>query len=293
VTGETRFADALETALYNGMLSGISLDGRTYFYENPLADRGGHRRTPWFDCACCPPNVARLLLSLPGYVYTVSDEGLWVHLYASNTVSTMVAGAGEITLVQETDYPRREDVKLEVHAAQPAEFSLFLRIPGWCRDASIQVNGEPFPAELQPGSYAELRRLWRQGDVVSLSLPLTVRLMASHPYVTNNYRRGAIVRGPLVYCIEQVDHPGTDVWDLRLPLDATWEVTHEPDLLGSVVVVRSTAMALESDARDRGLYVPYEAAPHPRRSVPLTAIPYYAWANRDPGPMQTWIPIID
>ena len=291
VTGEARFADALEIALYNGVLSGLSLDGEAYFYQNPLADRGGHRRQPWFGTACCPPNVARLLASLPGYFYTTSDEGLWVHLYATGTATATLAGAGMVTLRQRTDYPWDGAITLTVEPPEATLFSLFLRVPGWVEGASVTVNDEAIGELVRPGRYMEIRRRWAEGDVVRLALPLPVRALSSHPYVTNNRDRVAVLRGPLVYCIEAADHPGVDPWDIILPARVAWRVAREPDLLGGVTVLRTEALARIDDGWDGRLYRPFDAHPPATARVPLTAIPYYAWANREAGPMQVWLPI--
>jgi len=291
VTGEARFADALETTLYNGVLSGLSLDGETYFYQNPLADRGGHRRQPWFGTACCPPNIARLLAALPGYVYTTSDEGLWVHLYATGTATATLVEVGAVTLRQRTDYPWDGAIALTVELAEAALFSLFLRVPSWAEGAGVTVNDEVIGEPVQPGHYVEIRRRWARGDVVRLALPLPVRLVSSHPYVINNRDRVALLRGPLVYCLEAADHPGVDPWDLVLPTDAAWRVEREPDLLGGITVLRTDAFMRVDNGWEGRLYRPFDMrSPAPMR-VPLTAIPYYAWANRAAGPMLVWLPL--
>ncbi len=292
VTGEACYGDALETALYNGVLSGISLDGETYFYENPLADRGNHRRQPWFGTACCPPNVARLLASLPGYVYTTSDKGLWVHLYATGTATAALTDVGVVTLRQQTNYPWDGEITLTIDPPDVALFSLFLRVPKWAEGASVTVNDEVIGAPVRPGHYMEIRRQWAQGDVVRLTLPLAVRLLSSHPYVINNRDRVALVRGPLVYCVEAADHPGVDPWDLVLSTDAAWRVAREPDLLGGIMVLRTEdARARVDDGWEGQLYRSFDTPSAATTRVPLTAIPYYVWANRDAGPMQVWLPI--
>jgi len=292
VTGEACYGDALETALYNGVLSGISLDGETYFYENPLADRGNHRRQPWFGTACCPPNVARLLASLPGYVYTTSDKGFWVHLYATGTATAALTDVGVVTLRQQTNYPWDGEITLTIDPPDVALFSLFLRVPKWAEGASVTVNDEVIGAPVRPGHYMEIRRQWAQGDVIRLTLPLAVRLLSSHPYVINNRDRVALVRGPLVYCVEAADHPGVDPWDLVLSTDAAWRVEREPDLLGGIMVLRTEdARARVDDGWEGQLYRSFDTPSAATTRVPLTAIPYYVWANRDAGPMQVWLPI--
>ncbi|CAA9569610.1 MAG: GH127 / GH146 [uncultured Thermomicrobiales bacterium] len=289
LTGEVRFADALETALYNGVLSGLSLDGREYFYVNPLADRGDHRRLPWYGTACCPPNLARLLASLPGYGFATSDEGLWVHLYATGTATAPLPGGGRVAVAQRTEYPWDGAVELEVRADSATPFALFLRVPTWAAGATVAVNGTPLDGPVTPGSYAEVHRSWRDGDVVRLELPLAPRLLASHPRVAENHGRAALARGPVVYCLEQADHPDADVWDLAVPAEAEWTATWEPDLLGGVTALRTDGHARTDGDPGAPLYRPLDGSP-PVRPARITAIPYHVWANREPGPMQVWIP---
>lgn len=289
-SGEARYADWMETALYNGILSGLSLDGTAYFYQNPLADRGRHRRQPWFTTACCPPNIARTLLSLPGYVASVSREGLWLHLYAQGRLRAELPGAGTALLRLQTRYPWDGHVQITFESAPPEPFGLLLRVPGWCRGAAIELNGRPAGVAAEPGSYAALHRTWQPGDVVDLMLSMPVRRLLAHPRVLANQGRVALARGPLVYCVEGADHPGIDVWDLELPPDAPVRAEQAPDLLGGVVVLRGEALTVEQAGWEGRLYAPPETLPPvQRRTVPLVAVPYYAWANRAPGPMQVWL----
>jgi DUF1680 family protein len=287
VTGEARFADAMETALYNGVISGLSLDGREYFYVNPLADDGTHRRQPWFGTACCPPNIARLLASLPGYVATASDEGVWIHLYVAATMEMALPDGTRVAIRQRTDYPWDGAVELEVETERETRFSLILRIPGWAGAVEIAVNGQPLDQEIEPGSYAKIRRTWKAGDVVQLSLPMTLRCLMSHPRVEANRGRLALARGPLVYCFEQADHPGVDIRDLRIPVGANWEAVVQPDLLGGVTTLHGEAVV--AAGADDALYQPFQREETNGRMVPVTAIPYFAWANRDAGPMRVWL----
>jgi DUF1680 family protein len=291
LAGDARYADVLETALYNGVLPGLSLDGESYFYQNPLADDGTHRRQPWFGCACCPPNITRLLASLPGYFYSCSDAGLWVHLYAQGAAHIPLPDGRTVGLTQHTRYPWDGEVVIEIEGK--GTFSLWLRIPGWCEEgATLEINGQPFTGLLTPGSYAEVRRAWRPGDVVRLNLPMPVRRVACHPYVTENAGRVALTRGPLLYCVEQADNSGLDPRDIVLPADANFTAEFRPDLLGGVVVLRGQAKVVPPDnAWTHHLY--RTALPCSEREqgqpVEATAIPYYAWANREPGPMQVWL----
>ncbi len=291
-TGEARFADVLELALYNGALSGISLDGTAYFYQNPLADRGGHRRQKWFGCACCPPNIARLLSYVPGMLYATSEEGVWVNLYAASVATIALDNGRKVKISQRTNYPWDGDVELTIEASPEGEFSLFLRIPDWCEEAEVFVNGEKVDVEPRPGSYLELRRTWRKGDVVGLSLPMWPRLIVAHPRALTLKGMAAIRRGPIVYCLEGLDNPGFDVWDLFVRPDVELESEFAPDLLGEVVVVRGTGLVPEMSKWEGKLYLPLDKSPRPKKEVKFTAIPYFAWANRDPSPMTVWMGLI-
>jgi DUF1680 family protein len=287
---EARFADWYEIALYNGVLAGISLAGTEYFYQNPLADRGQHRRQPWLACACCPPNISRLLLSLPGYLYSTSSDGLWVHQYAQGTVLTRLPGGEPLGLRVQTRYPWDGQVRLSVETTPAVPWTLFLRIPGWCANASVTLDGQPGRSALPAGAYAEIRRVWRAGEALELSLPMPVRRLASHPRVASNLGRVALARGPVVYCVEAADHPDLDVSDLTLPSDAPLTAVENPQLLGGVVTIQGQASAELFADWDGQLYAAANRSPGTaERPVQLTAIPYYAWANRTPGPMQVWL----
>ncbi len=303
-SGDARYADQLETTLYNAALAGISLDGRRFFYVNPLADRArpagadadpdepaeapadqaaGWRRQAWFDCACCPPNIARLLASLPGYLYGVAAGEFWLHLYAAGTVHAPLPGRGRAVLRVDTEYPWRGEVRITVLEAPGGEWALRPRVPAWAEGASLRVNGLP-AAEAAPGRYANMRRAWRRGDVMELDIPLAVRRVASHPSVTANRDRVALMRGPVVYCLESCDHEGLDVDRLALPPAEPLKAEFRPDLLGGVTALSGAGVT--SPERQPGGPLLTGAAP---RSRPLTAVPYFAWANRAPGSMAVWI----
>jgi DUF1680 family protein len=269
----------------------VSLDGQDYFYQNPLENDGTHRRQPWFGCACCPPNVARTLASLPGYVYSVSDEGAWVHLYAQGQAELPLPDGQMLRLVQRTSYPWSGEIGIEIESAVTC--SLFLRVPAWCEaGAALRVNGVPFEGKLVPETYVEVRRAWRTGDRVTLDLPMPVRRVACHPYVSENAGRVALMRGPILYCLEEADNPGLDLRDVVLSADASWDATFEPDTLGGVVVLQGEARVDPLDEAWAGrLYgtAGVDAAPGAGRAAAVTAIPYYAWANRAPGAMRVWV----
>ena len=295
--GDARYADVLELALYNGFLAGLALDGQHYFYVNPLANdrnatlRDGTRgRQPWFNCACCPPNIARLLASLPAYFYNVSADTVWCHLYAAGAAHLTLPDGRAVSVRQETDYPWDGDVMLTVDGA--GEFGLRLRIPGWCdAGASLAVNGQPVTTPLMPGSYAEVRRVWQAGDTVRLHLPMPMRRMESHPYALENAGRVAPMRGPLLYCIEEADHPGLDLRDVALPA-AGLKIQERADLLGGVVTLTAMSRARypEPGWTDQLYRTAESIGRRPRGPhIKITAIPYYAWANRGAGQMQVWL----
>ncbi len=310
-TGDARYADWLETALYNGALVGVSPDGGSYFYANPLAadpqptpdDQGGvhssgaqqtvggHQRQPWYDTACCPPNIARLLLSLPGYAYGVSADALWVHQFLPGRVEAPLPDGGSISLRVGTRYPWDGDVDLVVEDAPDWPIELRLRIPAWAEGASLEVDGAQEP--VKAGAYAGIRRVWSSDTTVRLRLPMDVRLVVSHPRVQANTGRAAIARGPLVYCIEAADHPDSTIDALVLGPDSTLRAVAEPDLLGGLTTIRGSAGVAVQRTSDE-LYARFEGGrPALTGSTALTAIPYFAWANRAPGAMRVWIPYVD
>jgi len=294
------YGDVLERALYNGILSGVSLDGRSFFYSNPLdVDRlaweaaseaqrhefDSPERQGWFRCACCPPNVARLLASLGAYVYGEDEETAYVHLFVGSTAYLHLGGR-EVALRQETDYPWGERVRIRVQPEFSDRFTLALRLPGWCLAPHLEVNGAPVALDgLVDRGYARLRRVWEPGDIVDLILPMPVERVRAHPRVTADAGRVALQRGPVVYCLEEPEN-GANLHALSLPEDAPFEAAYEPDLLGAVVTVRTEGERSMAGAWGGSLYSAERPAVEP---VALKAIPYYAWANRGLGSMLVWI----
>ena len=294
LTGEARFADILETTLYNAVLPGLALDGTRYFYQNPLADRGKHRRQEWFGCACCPPNIARLLASLPGYFTSADAENnVWVHLFASGTAVISLPNGGSLTLEQRTDYPWDGEITITVKESSDDAATLYLRIPAWAEGAELEVNGEALDSEIEAGDYAPIPIIEGAGTTIRLTLSMPVERIESHPHVLSNRGRIALKRGPLIYCIEQADNPEADVWDILLPDDSALTPEWRADLLGGVMTLRGPAVALDGEEWEGALYAVYQPTPtETLRPIILTAIPYYAWANREPGPMLVWIPTL-
>jgi DUF1680 family protein len=300
ITGEARFADLAERTLYNAVLSGVSLDGSLYFYVNPLADngaaenlhRGGPSRKPWHNVACCPPNVMRLVASLGHYTVSQDQGGLQIHQYGDARITADLPTGDTVTLSMAGEYPWDGRVRLSVAQATGDTWALSLRIPGWCEDASVHVNGETVDATPSAGGYLEIARGWQAGDTVELDLPMTPRLTEGHPWIESTRGCVAIERGPLVYCLEQADQ-GAPVYDLEIdpaaPLSSTWQ----PDLLDGVTTVHGSGYSIDRSAWQGLLYRSYDAAasPSPKEPVGLTAIPVYAWANRGPNAMKIWIPL--
>lgn len=282
--GQARYLDLLERTLYNGFLSGVAMGGESFFYVNPLASDGrtafnvgeGASRSPWFQVSCCPTNVVRAMPSLPGWVYAVRDDRLYVGLYVGGEAQVVVGGTA-VAVTQTTGYPWHGEVRLELAPQAPTEFSLRLRLPGWAAGRPVpsdlyryldsgesrvrlSVNGEPVRAEVVDG-FLDIRREWRAGDVVELTLPMPVRRVLAHDAVQADAGRVAVERGPLVYCAEAADNGGHAL-DLALADDAELTPQHRADLLGGVVALRGGG---------------------------VTMIPYYAWSHRGPGEMAVWL----
>jgi DUF1680 family protein len=290
---DAKYADVMERILYNGVLSGISLSGDRFFYPNPLASFGQHERVPWFSCACCPPNVARILTSVPGYFYAATNDRVYVNLFARGTGKLKVA-ATDLELVQTTEYPWRGDVKIEVRPAKAAAFTLAVRIPGWALnrpvptdlytyaeppagEPALKVNGEPVDLRTLDKGYALITRTWKTDDVVELSLPMPVRRVVANEAVEADRGLVAVERGPLVYCAEWPDNGGR-VSNVVLPDGAVLTAEAQPELLNGVVVIKGEGEAMVEKA---GKVVGETKA--------VTLIPYYAWANRGKGEMAVWL----
>ncbi len=313
LTGEARYADVMELVLYNSMLSSVSLDGKGFFYCNPLARDGNgeglskhHTPVRWstWNCYCCPPNAARTIAKLHGWVYSISDEGVWVNLYGGSVLDTELADGSRVTLRQETDYPWDERVKITVSPRGRREFGVMLRIPGWADGARVRVNGKPFRGPVAPGRYAAVRRRWSPGDVVELRLPMPARLMQAHPAAVDLRNRVAVMRGPVVYCLESPDLlEAVRLEDVVIPAGIQLTPRFDGDLLGGVTVLDGQAVRRgvgeeTGRAPDEGdwqdvLYRRAEGRQGDQEtgaSVAVTLIPYYAWANRGASHMAVWLP---
>ncbi|MCA0048074.1 glycoside hydrolase family 127 protein [Mesorhizobium sp. B283B1A] len=278
-----RYADMMECALYNGSISGLSLDGSLFFYENPLESRGRHNRWKWHRCPCCPPNVGRMVASIGSYFYSLADDALAVHLYGDSTARFEIAGT-PVSLTQASRYPWDGAVEITLEPQAPVEFTLHLRVPGWSSSATLQINGETVElAGMTSDGYAAIRRVWKKGDSVRLDLEMPIERLYANPEVRQDAGRVALSRGPLIYCVEATDNE-TRLHRLALPRTADIEAHDQPGLLGGVVALSATAQA-DAGWQD-GLY---RSKPPASVETRLTAIPYFAWDNREPGEMLVWL----
>jgi DUF1680 family protein len=291
-TGDARYAGMIERALYNGVNSGMSLDGTLYCYRNPLMLTGNPEdkiRNPWYSTTCCPPNLERVLASLPGYFYSTSADGVYVHLYHDNALDWRLDDGTGLKLSQSTRYPWEGTVEIRLEPAAAKEFTLFLRVPEWSRSTEVSVNGAPpsGPAP-QPGTYLSLKRTWNPGDTVRLVLDVKPQVIEANPRVRDNTGKVAITRGPLVYAMEGIDQPAP-LFDTMLTGDIQSFSEHfQKDLLGGIVVLKHKGAAYTEPQDRRPLYEPLRK--RPVKPVELTLVPYYVFANREPTPMQVWIP---
>ncbi|NNM86899.1 MAG: glycoside hydrolase family 127 protein, partial [Phycisphaerae bacterium] len=284
-TADSRFADLMETTLYNAFLAGVSLRHDRYFYVNPMLSRGGIDRPEWHACACCPPNVMRLLASLHHYLCTTSPVGIQCHHYAAATVDTRFA-----SLLLDTAYPWRGDIFITIERTQTDPWELSLRIPAWCDGASLAINGQIIDLKMRNG-YAMIMRSWKPGDTVALTLPMEPRAMAGNPNIESIRHSATITRGPLVYCIEQADmDEATPLLDVQLDLTKPLEAHDRPDLLAGVTTIRAAGVLTDGAAWQKWPYRPLRPA-RILHAVDLVAIPYFTWANRGPGAMRIWIPL--
>jgi uncharacterized protein len=283
LTGNGRYADIMERALYNGVISGIALDGKNFFYENPLTSFGDHHRQEWFDVSCCPPNVARLLGSLGKYIYSSSDDTVAVHLYIQGTADLEI-GEQTVKLKQTTNYPWDGTVNVQLDITQSAKFTVKLRIPGWYHKYQVSVNGVSIETSIDKG-YISFQCEWRSGDTITLNLEMPVERVYAHPDVLADEGHVALQRGPIVYCLESVDH-AVPINRVRLLSDATLRAEFVPDLLNGIVAIKGNAEY--ADSADWGASL-YRTEPPQWKPCEITAIPYCYWDNREPGQMLVWL----
>jgi len=298
-TGDAKFTDVIERALYNGINSGMSLDGTLYCYRNPLAfdpSTGEKIRNPWYDTTCCPPNLERTFASLPGYFYSTSSDGIYLHLYDNSELNWHLENGVGLKITQRTNYPWDGMIQVAVTPAEPSNFTFYLRIPRWADQAEVAVNEKPVSGA-KPGEYLPISRRWSQGDIIRLKLDMPVQVLQANPQVADDAGRVAVQRGPLVYCLEELDQPaGVAMSDLAVALgqkpQTQFQTEMKNDLLGGVVVLHHAGVAYDRTASRNALYSRYGGGQTPSRGVPLTFIPYYAWSNRQETSMQVWTPVV-
>lgn len=290
------YADILEKALYNGVLSGMSLDGEKYFYVNPLEvypPKANYRhdhlhveaeRVGWFGCACCPPNIARLMTSLGQYIYTQHNKDVYVHLYIGNE-STFQIESNKVKLTQLTEYPASGSVTVEVEPEEEMEFALHLRIPGWCEKYSLKVDGTDYPTEEHwNNGFVSINSLWKKGSKIELNLAMPVKRMRSHPKVRETAGKVALQRGPIIYCLEEVDN-GEDLINISLPKSVSLETINNAPFNGTTAIVGEAHRLLDNETSE-DLYHSYSFEVE---NIQIKAVPYSHWGNRNPGEMMVWI----
>ena len=298
LTGDAKYADIMELTLYNGMLSGISLSGTKYLYTNPLSvsddlpfqQRWSKDRVGYIGYSdCCPPNVVRTIAELSNYVYSLSDKGLYFNLYGGNNLSTTLKNGKAVKIAEQTDYPWNGDIRFTVNEAPETAFSMFFRMPGWCTDAKLIVNGKPTSIKLIPGEYAELNAQWKAGDKIELNLAMPVTMVEANPLVEETRNQIAVKRGPVVYCIESAGIP-KDAKVLGLSLSSHIDLKPEKIVIDhSNLVGLSGTASMQNTVWKNRLYqtVPAKDA----GTVNIQLIPYFAWGNRGHVEMETWIPV--
>ncbi|MEX0321561.1 MAG: glycoside hydrolase family 127 protein [Puniceicoccaceae bacterium] len=295
--GEAKYADIVELVLFNSALAGISAEGTHYFYTNPLRrtldqklDKTDYAtRTDYIPCFCCPPNLVRTLAKMSGWAYSLTDNGIAVNLYGSNSLNTTMADGSRLKLSQTTEYPWEGRIRISVEACKPNPFELLLRIPGWADGASVTVNGKAVKSEVKNGTYFSMQRAWKKGDTVIIDLPMEAKLIAGHPRIEEVRNQVAIQRGPVVYCVETADLPaGTDILDVHVSPNTDFVSVHEPGLLGGITVLKGE-LKINTSRKSDSLYQDFRQPEWV--SIKGELIPYYAWSNRGAGEMSVWLPI--
>ncbi len=291
---DAKYLDVLERSLYNNFLAGISISGDRFFYSNHMVSRGDHQRTPWFECACCPPNIARFMQSIPGYAYAYNDDCIYVNLFIAGS-ATIRMHNNTVRLKQQTHYPWDGNVKITVEPEDSEEFAIYVRIPGWAQNrpvpsdlyryaksneqkVTLKVNDKPFEFNVEKG-FVRIKHKWEKADVIELNLPMPIRRVLCHEKVQSNRGRIALERGPLVYCAEGIDNDG-QVLNFILSDDVPLKAEHRNDILNGVTVISGKASRLHQDKNGKKTV---------SANQNFTAIPYHAWDNRGKNQMTVWL----
>ncbi|NLK21835.1 MAG: glycoside hydrolase family 127 protein [Epulopiscium sp.] len=297
-TIDSKYADVIERAIYNGTISGMSLDGTRFFYVNPLevwprAVENRHdlrhvkpERQKWYGCACCPPNIARMTASVGRFMYSSIEEKnkIYIHQFASSEAEINLS-CGDVKLNQKTNYPWDGDIEIDVNLGKALTFSIYLRMPSWCKNKEIYINNKKIDESevLLRNGYVVLNRLWNNGDKIQYNLEMKIQRVHSNPKIWRNAGKIALQRGPIVYCLEEVDN-GSELTDIAIPKNEKLRGEYNPDLLGGVYVIKGTAKRSKIKTDDL-----YFGGENELINTPIIAIPYYAWVNRTPGEMLIWI----
>ena len=297
LTGNAKYADVMELALYNSVLSGISLNGKNFLYTNPLAQsdklpfkqRWSKDRVPYISLSnCCPPNVVRTIAEVSNYAYSISDKGIWFNLYGSNKVNTKLADGSKVSLEQTTNYPWDGNIQFVINETGAKAYSLFFRIPSWTSHAKLSVNGKELAISLTAGNYAEVNRTWKKGDQISLILPMEATLIESNPLVEENRNQVAVKRGPIVYCLESNDLPGKSIFNAFIPSAMQFNPKAITIDGANMMSLEGEAKMVENQSWDNVLYRPINKS---NKNAPIKLIPYFAWGNRGHSEMSVWLPL--
>ncbi len=297
LTGNSKYTDIMELVLYNSALSGISIDGKSFFYTNPLRRTEGDKalqwdtetRQPYLDCFCCPPNIVRTIAKSSAWAYSLSDDAIWVNLYGGNRLETTMLDGATLKLSQESNYPWDGDVKIVVDECKEQAFSVMMRIPEWCNKYSIKINGKHQEVQLSSGRTAHLKRVWKKGDAIELVMDMPPTLVEGHEKVEEIRNQIAIKRGPVVYCLESPDLSDEDeILDIYIPSAINLKPVYKENLLGGLTTLNGTVK--KRQFKSNSLYAPLNKSDW--KELDVQFIPYYAWSNRGISEMTVWMPIL-
>jgi len=297
-TGNAKYADIVELELYNGILSGISMEGTKFFYTNPLAASANYPyqlrwqggRQPYIQLSnCCPPNAVRTIAEISNYMYSLADDGLYVNLYGGSNLTTSLKDGAVIKLEQQTNYPWNGKIALIVKESSSKAFNIHLRIPGWCKRSSLTINGRLAKISTDNNGYAVIQKNWKAGDKIELVLDMPAVLLASNPMVEETRNQVVVKRGPVVYCIESADLAGQNIFDVAIPASIKFKTLPAKIGNGNIFVLTGEANLFKHNDWKNSLYKEVDTT---RRPVKIKLIPYYAWANRGASDMTVWMPLL-
>jgi DUF1680 family protein len=306
ISGQSRYADIMELNLYNSIISGISIEGNSWFYTNPLRwygkkhvllscdayERFQPGEPPERAQVCCPSNLVRTIAGLHNYMYSISKEGIWFNLYGANIFDGKLMDGSLLKFTQETDYPWDGKITINIDQSPLSEFSLMFRIPSWAKQTIIKINGKKENMEVKPGTYVGVRRVWSKGDVIELDMPMEVRLMKANPMIEQTRNHIAVMRGPLVYCLESIDLP-KDIklpW-VHIPRAIKFKTHYDKKLLNGITVLEGEALIYREDDWDNNMLYREISSKLPE-SLSIKLIPYFTWANRGISEMSIWLPLV-